>query len=267
MRKEIAAAALGLAVARLAWAAPTGGPAAGTDEPADVTAVRPHLRALGDGKKHFLVVEGETLDDEHYYWGDGTRFWALRIGGGGGEKDAKDHWRKKDVVFWEPRVGPRYQASIAFDGAKWQVQCEHRKTEFTPLADAESQALVAAAKFFRPRWRWQAYALARDDRGRYYYVDHGRDPAESKRFRLFVGEKGNLKAMKMTNVVSDSEGDIFSTKTGSLRLILNKQELTWVAGKTRLRLTNVPVDDNHVMIYTDLGVYAGEPLGTPCDEL
>ena len=25
--------------------------------------------------------------------------------------------------------------------------------------------------------------------------------------------------------------------------------------------------DNHVMIYTDLGVYTGEPLGTPCDDL
>ena len=32
-------------------------------------------------------------------------------------------------------------------------------------------------------------------------------------------------------------------------------------------VTAVPVEDNHVLIYTDLGVYTGEPLGTPCDDL
>ena len=29
----------------------------------------------------------------------------------------------------------------------------------------------------------------------------------------------------------------------------------------------LPIDDNAVMIYTDLGVYTGQPLGTPCDDL
>ena len=71
----------------------------------------------------------------------------------------------------------------------------------------------------------------------------------------------------MTNVVSDSEGDIFSTKTGSLRLILNKNESTWIEGKKQRKLVLVPVEDNARMIYTELGVYTGERLGTPCDDL
>jgi hypothetical protein len=29
----------------------------------------------------------------------------------------------------------------------------------------------------------------------------------------------------------------------------------------------VPVDANRIMIYTDLGVYAGQRLGTPCDDM
>ena len=94
-----------------------------------------------------------------------------------------------------------------------------------------------------------------------------REPEDSKAFRLFAGPKGNLKPLKMTNVVSDSEGEIFSTRTGSLRLVLNKDDYAWVNGKEHLKLVPVPIEDNHVLIYTDLGVYTGQRLGTPCDDL
>src|SRR5262249_5218263 len=65
-----------------------------------------------------------------------------------------------------------------------------------------------------------------------------------------------------------SEGEIFSTKTGSLKLIVDRKHPTvWVqAGKTT-RLREVPVGSNLPMIYSDLGVYASERMGTPCDEL
>ena len=52
--------------------------------------------------------------------------------------------------------------------------------------------------------------------------------------------KGNLKQLKMTNVVADSEGEIFSTKTGELRLVLNKSEYAWVQAGAPLKL--LPVD-------------------------
>jgi hypothetical protein len=35
----------------------------------------------------------------------------------------------------------------------------------------------------------------------------------------------------------------------------------------RILLVGLPLDDNRVLIYTDLGVYAGQRLGTPCDDL
>src|SRR5262249_41586731 len=121
--------------------------------------------------------------------------------------------------------------------------------------------------FYKSRWNHYAYALARDTTGKYYFVDNLREPENSKVFRLFAGAKGNLKLQKMTNVVSDSEGDIFSTKTGSLRLVMEKKEPTWIAKEKKTKLTWIPVEDNHIMIYTDLGVYTGMPLGTPCDDL
>src|SRR5205823_14008873 len=105
--------------------------------------------------------------------------------------------------------------------------------------------------------KYRPYALLRDDRGNYYFVDHGTTPGDEKRFRLFLGPKGALKEQKMTNVVSDSEGDIFSTKTGSLRLILDKHETTWVQNEKKTKLVFLDPSDNHIMIYTDLGVYTG----------
>jgi hypothetical protein len=110
------------------------------------------------------------------------------------------------------------------------------------------------------------YALARDPKAIYYYVDRGATPATEKNFRLYRGPKGALKLQKMTDVASDSEGEIFATKTGSLRLILDKKQSSWIQGKTSENLTLVPVDQNYSLIYNDLGVYSGQKLGTPCDD-
>ena len=58
----------------------------------------------------------------------------------------------------------------------------------------------------------EPHALLRDDRGVYYFVDRGRTEGAEKNFRLWVGPKGAMVLQKMTNVVSDSAGDIVSTK-------------------------------------------------------
>jgi hypothetical protein len=86
-------------------------------------------------------------------------------------------------------------------------------------------------------------------------------------FRLYSGPRGSMKPLKMVNVVSDSEGDIFSTKSGELRLVLDKKESAWVQKGKRQPLKSLPVEDNVALIYADLGVYTGQPLGTPCDLL
>jgi hypothetical protein len=68
-------------------------------------------------------------------------------------------------------------------------------------------------------------------------------------------------------VVSDSEGDIFATKQGTLRMVLGKSESLWAKGKQEQKLVQLPVADNRLLIYTDLGPYLGQRLGTPCDDL
>jgi hypothetical protein len=58
-----------------------------------------------------------------------------------------------------------------------------------------------------------------------------------------------------------------STKPSrELRLVLDQQRSVWVERKKELELIQLPIDDNHVLIYQDQGVYEGQRLGTPCDE-
>lgn len=244
---------------------------AGAEAPAaaviDISTVRDKLVVLGDGRKHYVVLVPFGDMSEHVYWGDGKSFHALRVFGGGSSGDGKGADDSFDRVFWEPRVSAPYKGSLGLRARKYTVQCDERKTELRPLAADEAAKLIAGATFRGPRWAWRAYALARDNAGTYYYVDRAREPEGNRNFRLYVGPRGGLTPQKMVNVVSDSEGDIFATRSGSLRLVLGRRESTWIAGKKETKLLSLPVEDNHVLIYGDLGVYAGERLGTPCDDL
>jgi hypothetical protein len=52
-----------------------------------------------------------------------------------------------------------------------------------------------------------------------------------------------------------------------LGLVLDRKKPSWFAGKAETELVGLPIEDNRVFICTDLGVYAGQRLGTPCDDL
>lgn len=232
----------------------------------DVSAYRDKLRVLSDGKDHYFAVLpftiGDGPDTGYLFYGDGKTFWAQRRIGGG--RNGNESF---DSTFWEPRAAAGYMAAFGYRDKKWTVQCSERKTELTPLPADQAAKLLAEAKFMAPRWKRRAYALARDNNGVYYYVDQAREPEDNKDFRVFRGPKGAVVAQKMVNIVSDSQGDIFVTKAGKLRLVLDKGEQSWNQGGKTVKLVALPINANAVMIYTDLGVYSGERLGTPCDDL
>jgi len=247
----------------LAAAMPARAETVAAEDAVDVTADKPKMVVLSDGKKHYVAIVPFAEDSfAGFFYGDGKVFHQQRVYGGGSV--GKESF---DKVFWDPRAHAPYQAALDFKDGKYVVTCESRKTELTPVAAAEAQPLLDAARFYKPRWKRQAYALARDNTGKYYYVDKAREPEGNKSFRLFVGPKGALKLQKLINVVSDSAGDIFATRTGELRLILNAGETLWQEKSKQVKLIHLPVEDNHVLIYKELGVYTGEKLGTPCDDL
>lgn len=243
-----------------------------------VIAIDPAVRAKSalytDGKSHYIAVVPDEHSAVRLYYGDGKRLHLVSI-----EARLASGWDFQDPRFLNKSANPDFRgvdwrimsaAERSKDEQKLDVRCGERHATFNRVADAEAQGLLASAVFAKTLRRWRPYALARDNTGVYYYVDRGydeADPTGPKNFRLFVGPRGNLKQQKMTNVVSDSEGDIFSTKTGDLRLVLNRSESEWVVSGKSSKLLWVDPRQNLHMIFTDLGVYVGERLGTPCDDL
>ncbi len=231
-------------------------------KPVDIAPAKDKLKVISDGKKHFIVINPKSIDDEFFFYGDGKTFYGQRTFGGGSSGEDVERY------FWDPRGLPRHRgADLQLKDDKWTLTCGEHSVELKLTSTADAKAILAGGKFFGPRWSRQAYALARDDSGRYFYVDRAREPEGNKNFRMFAGQKGAMTLQKMVNVVSDSEGDIFATKSGDLRVVLDQHETVWVQGEQRKKLISLPIEDNGGMIYNELGVYAGLPLGTPCDDM
>ena len=90
-----------------------------------------------------------------------------------------------------------------------------------------------------------------------------------KGYRVFVGKKGAMKQKPLTDVASDTAGDIFATKTGDLRIERDTSEgkdtVQWVKGEKRSALVSLDVDANSALIYSDLGVYSF--IGSICESI
>ncbi len=227
-----------------------------------------------DGKSHYVAITPHDIMGHELFYGHG---------------DAKHFFQVplppprtlSGTFFLDPRVvsktgnpdfrgiDVRQYSEVEFDADKHtcSVRCGDRVTNMSIVDAAKAQATLSAAVFEPSPAKYKPYALVRDDTGVYYYVDIGATPQNQGSFRLFRGPKGALKLQQMTNIARDSEGDIFATKSGSLRMILDRNESTWVDGNNRTRLTIVPWERNLQLIYNELGVYTGQPLGTPCDHL
>jgi len=232
-----------------------------TDDTVDISAVRDGLRVLDDGHDHFLVLVPFGDMYEHFYWGDGKDFWAIQVFGG--MQSGNESFERN---FWDPRIRNRSQASFALRDAKYILSCAERETTFQPTDPKRQEELLKTATFHTQRWKRRASALARDNGGTYWYVDKARNDQVTD-FRLWSGPRGGLKPLRMTNVVSDSAGDVFATRKGDRKLVLGKGEASWGHGKKAKELMLLPLADNAQLIYGDLGVYTGQPLGTPCDLL
>ncbi len=228
----------------------------------DISASRDKLRIFTDGKRHYIALIPFDYSGPMFFYGDGTSFHAQRAYGGA--RNGDEGWTRS---FWEPRVHSGAESMFQLHDKKYALTCSTRTTSFTPLSDGDNAKMLGSAKFFRPRWKRQSYWLARDAQDRFYFLDRMREPEGNNEFRLFIGPKGALQQQKMTRVESGTRGDVFSTTTGQLRVDTSSPTGSYTQGKAKTSLTAVPIEDNHILVYTDLGVYVGDKLGTPCDDL
>lgn len=227
-------------------------------------AVRAQMSVLTDGDGHYIAYAPSADGwDNHLFYGTDDELVQVPVVGW-----SRDRGRHTfNITFIDYRF---YHREIDFardDDGAYRVRCGKSETVLEPVDDRKSKKLLKKAEFHRNPFQWRAFALARNDEGTYFYVDRGRFDDNNKLFRVFIGPKGQLENMKLTNLVHDSEGAIFATTTGTLRLVLNKGEYWWVSGDKKQRLTIVPIDKNQKLIYRDLGVYVGQRFGTPCDDL
>lgn len=237
------------------------------DEAEDISSYKKDLVVLTDDEGDIYVMESKwgAQNGEHpVFFGDGKTMYRLRIFGGGADGTTG----RLDLSFWSPRTNGGEIGRT--DKGEFYLSCGRgQDLETVPLkkmSDADAKKVLDTASFRKAFWKRQAQALARDDAGNYYFVDRMRDDYGGKGHRIFAGPKGGLKELPMTNVVSDSVGEIYATRKGELRFVTEPNKAWWIKGSVKNELTIIPLEDNIALIYGDLGVYDGS-LGTPCDDM
>jgi hypothetical protein len=229
------------------------------------------IRVCTDGKGHYVAVMPHENQSVQLAYGDGKKLVQV----------APPPWVLSGYHFLEPRffnksmnssfrgLDMRVYSEVELNDEKktCAVRCGERTIPFTLLESEKAQELVQKATIEPNPQKYVPYALLRDQQGRYYLVERGFQPSQERSFRVFIGPKGNLQLQKMTDIISDSEGEIFATKKGELRLVVDRAaSSTWIENKKKTELRSVPVDENLPLIYNELGVYTGARLGTPCDD-
>ncbi|MCL2011325.1 MAG: hypothetical protein FWG75_00845 [Cystobacterineae bacterium] len=242
-----------------------------------------------DSKGHYLVLvlrlnlemEANGLNGyspRDFFWGDGNVFFRQWISMSDVKYKEPNKIQEASGIFpdtslyyqfhfWEPRIKGVTKIERSEKDGLHVVCGQGDEAPLKPVPHEEAKAILEKAKFYEQRFMRKPHLLARDDQGTYYYIDKSTRKDE-KDFQIFIGKEGQLKRAKLKNIVQDSEGEIFSTPNGSLRIIIAKsKEVLWVRGEKKQVLTNVPIQNNQFLIFSNLGVYARQKLGTPCDEL
>jgi hypothetical protein len=216
------------------------------------------LKIASDENGHFIAFSKKS-EAGRFFWGDGTTFWKVPIRGTSGNASYVEYH------FWDPRLGSSGGAFQLRDG-KASLTCgpDHRGVLLKILPGAEAKETLAKARLLESRWRRRALALARDDAGTYYFVDRVDEPRGDPDFHLYVGTKGKMQPLALTDRIGDEKAEIFVSAQGRLKHAADGTA-EWVAGTARTPLVWLEITHEAQLIYTTLGIYSGQQLGTPCD--
>ena len=236
-------------------------------KPVDIKDLKSKAVVLADAQGGtYVVLRGG--DDPKVFFGPNakTLYEQIIIGS---FSDGEGGW---EFNTWAPRVpeGSHLGSLEHKKDGSYQKTCRGKDDlGLTELTGDKARAVLDKAAFLTMAIVHVPHLLARDDSGVYYYVDRFAKIYGGKGYRVFVGKKGAMKQMPLTDVASDSAGDVFSTKTGDLRLVRNsdsnKETMTWVRGEKRTELVFLDTDVNSVVIFKDLGIYTF--LGTLSDNV
>ncbi len=232
--------------------------------PVDIKPFRDQLLVFKDSAGYTYVVKPGS--DPMVFYGNTKQLYAQVTIGRSADGDA---W---SISIWAPRVSEIRPGQIIRkkDGSVMKTCDGKDDYGLTQLTGEKAKAVLDKSAFLSAVLIRRPHLLARDDRGVYYYVDKLAREHGGKGFRVFVGKKGAMKQLPLTDVASDSAGEIFSTKTGDLRLVDTADTgklppVVWIKGEKKTELIRLDLDVNSHLIFRGLGIY--KFLGTVCDNL
>lgn len=235
-------------------------PTGGLDVPVDMSAVAGRMLYLTDGKGRYIAWDPDEGSFDSFYAGTRDQLWAQNVFGGGRNGDSFDR------IFWEPRVKARWQAAFGrTDDAFW-LQCGDNKIALTAVSESEAKTLAAQAKFHAPRWQRTLRLLGRNDLGDYFLIDQPRN-STTDNLRLYVGPKGRLTSVPVDDVIADDAGELFLSAKGRLRFDKRTNALEWIdSSGSSVKLVKLAIYANAALVYSSLGAYTGQALGSACDD-
>ncbi|HIA03111.1 MAG TPA: hypothetical protein EYN66_14600, partial [Myxococcales bacterium] len=155
---------------------------------------------MAAGGDRYVIVAPDYYNgrDNFFYGIAGKYYWVPIVG-------SSSDGQKFSLTFWDPRVVNGVNSQFLSKDGVHKIRCADRVTTLKQLSAEDSRKIMAKGQFFERLWKRRSFLLARDERGKYYFVDHGRKK-NSRDFRVYVGPRGKMKRMRMKNIVYDSEG-------------------------------------------------------------
>ena len=240
-------------------------------KPVDIKPFRDKLVVLKDADGGIYAVSNERGGEPHIFYGPGKVLYeVVREGSGGRDGDA---W---SIALRAPRTEYPFIATIdrKKDGT-YRRACGNKGpvVELTEITGDKAKEILDKSQFLTTQMVRRPHLLARDDKGVYYFVDVLRDEYGGNAHRVFVGKKGALKQVPLTDAIVDTGGEVYTTKSGDLRLVKNnespsgapKPTALWVRGERKNELVYLDVYMNQPLIYRELGIY--KIAGTLCGSI
>lgn len=212
----------------------------------------------------YVVAQG---DETVVFFGTGKILYQQRIETRSSNGEAHT-W---SISLDTPRIAEVRYGSIdrKADGT-YQKLCDGKDDAvLTELTGEKAKAVLEKSQFLTTAMLYVPVLAARDDAGVYYYVDRLAKEYGGKGYRVFIGKKGAMKLMPLTDVATDTAGEVYATKTGDLRLVHGtgavQPAAQWIKGGKPTSLIQLDVYANSPLIFSDFGIYTF--LGTICDNV
>ena len=231
--------------------------------PVEIKPFRDKLIVLVDASGGTYVVK--PGEDPKLFFGTGKQLYEQSITGRSANGDG---W---GIDVFAPRVAGFQPGTVqrsADDGSYAKFCGGENKTGLTLVTGDKAKAVLDKDQFLTTAVLRLPHAFFRDDKGTYYYIDMLRQQYGGKGYRVFVGKKGAMKQLPLADVAADSAGEVFSTKSGDLRLVFSGSQPksgVWIKGEKKTELIVLDTDGDSPVIFKELGVYGF--LGTICDDI